>query len=52
MHAGIILRLTDYIGDKPVQRYELRDVTTRVGDFRPTMPAGLVVTERAWRYRR
>jgi hypothetical protein len=46
---GIILRLTHYLGDKPVQRSELRDVTTSVGDFRPAMPAGLPVVERTQR---
>ncbi len=44
---GIILRLTFYIGDKPVHRYELRDVTTSVSDFRPQIPAGLPVIEQA-----
>jgi hypothetical protein len=44
---GIILRLTSYIGDNPVQRYELRDVTTSVGDFRPEIPDGLPVVEQS-----
>lgn len=47
---GIILRLTSYIGDNPVQRYELRDVTTSVGDFRPRIPDGLPVVEQSGRF--
>jgi hypothetical protein len=47
---GIILRLTSYIGDNPVQRYELRDVTTSVGDFRPAIPDGLPVVEQSGRF--
>ena len=47
---GIILRLTAYIGDNPVQRYELRDVTTSVGDFRPRIPDGLPVVEQSGRF--
>jgi hypothetical protein len=48
---GIILRLTSYIGDNPVQRYELRDVTTSVGDFRPAIPDGMPVVEQARPFR-
>jgi hypothetical protein len=47
---GIILRLTSYIGDNPVQRYELRDVTTSVGDFRPRIPDDLPVAEQSGRF--
>jgi hypothetical protein len=47
---GIILRLTFYIGDNPVQRYELRDITTSVGDFRPRIPDGLPVVEQSGRF--
>jgi hypothetical protein len=47
---GLMLRLTFYIGDMPVRRYELRDVTTSVGDFRPGMPEGLPVVEQARPY--
>jgi hypothetical protein len=50
LELGIILRLTFYIGDKPVQRYELRDVTTSVGDFRPRTPDGLPVVEQSRRF--
>jgi len=46
---GVILRLTYYIGDKPVERSELRDVASSVGNFRPAMPAGLPVVERTRR---
>jgi hypothetical protein len=38
---GILLRLTSYLGDKPVQRFELRDITTGGGAFRVDIPAGL-----------
>lgn len=44
---GIILRLTFYIGDKPVHRHELRDVTTSGSEFRPHIPAGLPVIGQA-----
>jgi hypothetical protein len=47
---GIVSRLTYYVGKQPVQRYELRDATTRVGDFLPRVPAGLPVTERTRRF--
>jgi hypothetical protein len=49
LDLGVILRLTSYIGDNPVQRYELRDITTSVGDFRLRIPDGLPVVERARR---
>ncbi|MGH3394481.1 MAG: hypothetical protein ACRDPO_07300, partial [Streptosporangiaceae bacterium] len=44
---GIILRLTCYLGTKPVQRQELRDITTGDGDFRVDIPVGVPVTEEA-----
>lgn len=44
----LVLRLTSYIGTSPVQRYELRDVTTDVGDFRVEIPADLPIVEEAW----
>jgi hypothetical protein len=47
---GIILRLTAYIGENPVQRDELRDVTTSVGDFRPRIPDGRPVVEQSGRF--
>jgi hypothetical protein len=40
---GIILRLTAYIGENPVQRHELRDIATSVGNFRPRIPDGLPI---------
>jgi hypothetical protein len=42
---GILARLTWYIGDRPVRRYELRDITTAVGEFRPHIPDDRPVTE-------
>jgi hypothetical protein len=42
---GIVLRLTYYIGDKPVRRYELRDVRAAVGDFQVRIPDNLPMTE-------
>jgi hypothetical protein len=47
---GIILRLTSYVGDKPVDRSELRDPTTDLGDFRPAMPADLPVIHLSWQF--
>jgi hypothetical protein len=38
---GILLRLTSYLGEKPVQRFELRDIITGAGAFRVDIPAGL-----------
>jgi hypothetical protein len=40
---GLVLRLTSYIGARPVQRLELRDVSTDVGDFQVNLPSGLPV---------
>ncbi len=40
-----VVRLTSYIGARPVQRHELRDVTTDVGDFQVQTPAGLPTVE-------
>jgi hypothetical protein len=42
---GILLRLTSYLGGKPVRRCELRDITTKVGDFRIDIPADLPVSD-------
>jgi hypothetical protein len=42
---GVLLRLTRYIGDRPVQRSELRDVTAAVAGFEPRLPAGRPVTD-------
>jgi hypothetical protein len=41
----LVLRLTSYIGTRPVQRHELRDVTTDVGEFRVDIPGHLPVVE-------
>jgi hypothetical protein len=45
----LVLRLTSYIGTRPVQRHELRDVTTDVGEFRIKIPADLPTIEESWR---
>jgi hypothetical protein len=42
---GILLRLTSYMGGKPVRRYDLRDVTTGTGDFSVGIPPGLPTVE-------
>ena len=42
---GIVLRLTSYIGAKPVRRHELRDITTSSSDFQVDLPAGLPTVE-------
>jgi hypothetical protein len=42
---GIMLRLTSYLGGKPVWRDELRDITTAPGDFRVDIPPDLPVCE-------
>jgi hypothetical protein len=44
---GILLRLTSYLGGKPVRRYELRDVSTGTGDFQVDIPPGLPTFEEA-----
>ena len=46
---GILLRLTSYLGGKPVQVCELRDVTAGAGDFRATIPPDLPTVEEARR---
>lgn len=46
---GIALRLTYYIGGKPVCHYELHDVTTG-SEFQVDIPAGLPVTEETGPY--
>jgi hypothetical protein len=45
VELGILLRLTSYMGGKPVRQYELRDITTGTGDFRVDIPPGLPVFE-------
>lgn len=47
---GIILRLTSYIGEKPVERYELREITTDLGDFHPAIPAGIPIVDEPHRF--
>jgi hypothetical protein len=42
---GILLRLTTYVGGKPVRRCELRDITTGAGEFRAELPPGLPIVE-------
>jgi hypothetical protein len=42
---GIVRRLTFYIGGKPVQRYELRDLTASDEEFRADLPPGLTITQ-------
>jgi hypothetical protein len=39
------LRLTCYIGARPVQRHQLRDPATDIGDFRIEIPGNLPVVE-------
>ena len=46
---GILLRLTSYLGGKPVQRCEFRDVTAGAADFRATIPPGLPTVEESRR---
>lgn len=43
--TGIVLRLTSYIGDRPVRRCELRDITPATGDLTIDIPPDLPVTE-------
>jgi hypothetical protein len=42
---GILLRLTSYLGGRPVRRDELRDITTGAGDFPVNIPPGLPLVE-------
>jgi hypothetical protein len=42
---GLVLRLTSYIGDRPVRRAELRDITPLAGDLAIDIPPDLPVTE-------
>jgi len=42
---GLVLRLTSYIGANPVQRSELRDVTTDIGDFQVNIPCDRPVVD-------
>lgn len=41
----LVRRLTSYIGTRPVQRHELREVTTDIGDFRIKIPAHMRTVE-------
>ena len=43
--TGIVVRLTSYIGDRPVHRFELRDITPVAGDLTIDVPPDLPVTE-------
>jgi hypothetical protein len=43
--TGLVLRLTSYIGDRPVRRSELRDITPMTGDLLIDIPPDLPVTE-------
>ncbi len=43
----LIVRLTSYIGANPVQRHQLRDLTTGIGDFRIDIPGDRPVVEEA-----
>jgi hypothetical protein len=45
VESGILLRLTSYMGGKPVRQYELRDIATGNGDFQVDIPPGLPVFE-------
>lgn len=45
VETGIVLRLTSYIGDRPVRRCELRDITPATGDLTIDIPPDLPVTE-------
>ena len=42
---GILLRLTSYLGGKPVRRGELTDISAAAGDFSVNLPPGLPVSE-------
>jgi hypothetical protein len=42
---GFIVRLTSYIGAKPVWRHELEGLTPVTGDFQVSLPTGLPVTK-------
>jgi hypothetical protein len=42
---GLVLRLTSYIGDRPVRRCELRDITPMASELTIDIPPGLPVTE-------
>jgi len=43
--TGLVLRLTSYIGDRPVRRCELRGITPIAGDLTIDIPPDLPVTE-------
>jgi hypothetical protein len=40
-----VLRLTFYIGGKPVHRYELRNIKASDGEFRVDLPPDITVAE-------
>jgi len=40
-----VLRLTSYTGDRPVRRFELRDITPMAGELTIDSPPDLPVTE-------
>ena len=42
---GVLLRLTSYLGGKPVQRDGLQDITLEPGGFRADIPSDLPVSE-------
>jgi len=42
---GVLLRLTSYLGGKPVRRHELRDITAGGGDFRIDIAPDLAVSD-------
>jgi hypothetical protein len=44
--TGLVVRLTSYIGDRPVRRCELRDITPMAGDLTIDIPPDLPVTEK------
>jgi hypothetical protein len=43
--TGVVLRLTSYIGEQPVRRCELRDVTATADDFTIDIPPDLPVVD-------
>jgi len=45
VETGLVLRVTSYIGDRPVRRCELRDITPSADDLVIDIPPDLPVTE-------
>lgn len=45
---GVILRLTRYLGGRPAERQELRDLGPGPRDFRVDIPPGLPVSPSSW----